>query len=154
MSLISPNQIGNLSEVSVLSAYFKAGFSVSIPFGGHARYDLIVDTGCQLLKIQVKTGRLRDGCILFRAFRNSGPNGRGLTYDVGDYDYLVIYCCDLDRIFAMPFVDYLQQGRLRYENTKNNQIEKIRWANDHTFEQHIEKLKSEVELRGLEPLAS
>ncbi len=32
--------------------------------------------------------------------------------------------------------------------------QKIRWAKDYEFEQHINDLRREVELRGLEPLTS
>ncbi len=45
---------GNVSEGIVLSAYLKAGFIVSVPFGTGAPYDLPVDTGSQLCRIQVK----------------------------------------------------------------------------------------------------
>lgn len=47
---------GNSSEGIVLAAYACAGFVVSVTFGNGAAYDLIVDTGRQLLRIQVKTG--------------------------------------------------------------------------------------------------
>jgi hypothetical protein len=38
---------------------------VSIPFGTNQRYDLIVDLGDRLVRVQCKTGRLRDGTIKF-----------------------------------------------------------------------------------------
>ena len=60
---------GNISESIVMSAYLKAGFTVSIPFGSGAPYDLIVDTGSRLYKIQVKTGWFHNGRILYRGKR-------------------------------------------------------------------------------------
>jgi hypothetical protein len=49
-------QLGNKSESIALSAYLDAGFTVSLPFGTGASYDLVVDAGGQrLYKIQVKT---------------------------------------------------------------------------------------------------
>jgi PD-(D/E)XK endonuclease len=60
----STSNKGNLSESKVITSYIEAGFAVSIPFGGGVPYDLIVDTRARLLRIQVKTGRLRKGCIL------------------------------------------------------------------------------------------
>ncbi len=47
---------GNSSEAIVLAAYIQAGFLVSIPFGGGSAYDLVVDTGTRLIRVQVKTG--------------------------------------------------------------------------------------------------
>ncbi|HEY7181644.1 MAG TPA: group I intron-associated PD-(D/E)XK endonuclease [Blastocatellia bacterium] len=53
-----------MSALRVAAAYAEARFAVSIPLGGGAPYDLIVDTGERLLKAQVKTGRLRNGCLM------------------------------------------------------------------------------------------
>jgi len=66
---------GNVSELKVATAYVEAGFAVSAPIGGGAPYDLIVDTGERLLKAQVKTGRLRNGCVIFPMHRFSGHSG-------------------------------------------------------------------------------
>jgi hypothetical protein len=52
---MSTNDIGNASESIVLTAYISAGFFVSVPFGNGCAYDLVVDTGTRLLKVQVKT---------------------------------------------------------------------------------------------------
>jgi hypothetical protein len=71
---------GNVSESIVMAAYLKAGFMVSIPFGAGAPYDLIVDTGNRLCRVQVKTGWLRKGCILYkgkRRVREAHPMLRG-----------------------------------------------------------------------------
>ena len=63
---------GNSSEAVVLAAYIQAGFLVSVPFGGGAAYDFIVDTGARLIKVQVKTGKLETGCIVYNARRHRG----------------------------------------------------------------------------------
>jgi hypothetical protein len=70
--------VGDLSEVMVIAALVRAGYLVSIPFGENHRYDVIADDGVQLLRIQVKTGRLRGGAINFwcrssHQHRRSGP---------------------------------------------------------------------------------
>lgn len=62
---MSTNDVGNRSEAIVLTAYVEAGFLVSIPFGNGCAYDLLVDTGSHLLKIQVKTGWRQRGCLNF-----------------------------------------------------------------------------------------
>lgn len=85
------NDKGNVSESKVLAAFIEAGFIVSIPFGNGVPYDFIVDTGERLLKVQVKTGRLRDGCILFPLRRFSGHSGKGKRYVAGEIDLFAIY---------------------------------------------------------------
>lgn len=45
---------GNLGEIKVASEFIKWGCTVSFPFGDNARYDLIVDDGDSLKRVQVK----------------------------------------------------------------------------------------------------
>lgn len=146
---------GNLSEARVLAAYVQAGFTVLLPFGGGAPYDLVVDTGRRLLKVQVKTGRLRGGCVLFPTMRFSGHKLRGKGYTRDDIDLFAVYCPDNDLTYAIPLGQLSTEGRLRCGNPRNNQGQKIRWAKNYEFELHIEVLRKEVvELRGFEPLTS
>ncbi len=145
---------GNISELKVIMAYAESGFVVSIPLGDAAPYDLVVDTGNRLLKIQVKTGRLRNGCILFPTMRFSGHSGKGRRYEPTEIDLFAVYCPDNERIYVMPRDDSLTEGRLRCFETRNNQKEKIRWADKYEFDKHVKELREEVELVGLEPTAS
>lgn len=146
---------GNVSEAKVLGAYLQAGFFVSVPFGTGAPYDLIVDTGERLLKIQVKTGRLRNGCILFAAQRINGHQGSlRQLYEESDLDFFAVYCPDNDQIYVVPRLGNLAEGRLRIEKTGNNQRDKVRWAEEFTFDVHVQQMKVRMELVGLEPTTS
>ena len=51
---ISPRQ-GEKSELAVASELMMRGYGVSFPFGHDHQYDLIVDKGGALYRIQVKT---------------------------------------------------------------------------------------------------
>ncbi len=140
---------GNRSEGVVLCAYLEAGFTVSIPFGTGASYDLIVDCGSRLLKVQVKTAWISEGCVHFKCERRQ-PGG-GLTrrpYKQGEVDYFVAYCPINTTIYAMPADNLGHQGRLRIEPVKNGQSKLVRWASDFTWERHIEMLKSEYAWQG------
>ncbi len=139
-----------------MTAYTQAGFIVSVPFGGGAPYDLIVDTGARLLKVQVKTGRLRNGCVTFPMQRFSGHR-KGRRYDPSEFDVFLVYCPQNDVLYAIDFNISMAGGRLRCAETRNNQQQKIRWANEFEFSRHVEKLnreRREVELVGLEPTTS
>lgn len=41
------------------------GFDVLTPFGENTRYDLVLDDGEHLTRVQCKTGRLRNGAVIF-----------------------------------------------------------------------------------------
>lgn len=99
------NGKGNLSEAKVLTAYIQAGFTVSVPFGNGAPYDFVVDAGRRLLKVQVKTGRLRGGCVLFPTLRFSGHSGRGRSYSAREIDVFAVYCPDNNQILCCAFKD-------------------------------------------------
>lgn len=146
---------GTVSELKVITAYVDAGFRVLLPFGNSAPYDLAIDLGPQVLKVQVKTGRLRDGCVVFPMRRYSGHSSQGKLYGVGEIDIFAVYCPDNQHMYAVPLSGTLIEGRLRETETKNNQKQKIRWAADFTFEHHLKTLKKEVvELVGIEPTTS
>jgi PD-(D/E)XK endonuclease len=46
-------------------ALHDVGFAVLLPFGENTRYDLVVDDGAELRRVQCKTGRLYKGAIRF-----------------------------------------------------------------------------------------
>ena len=146
---------GNISEAKVLAAYLQAGFFVSVPFGGGAPYDLIIDTGKRLFKVQVKTGRLRSGCVLFAAQRINGHQRIQRHQDgAADFGLFAIYCPDNDKIYVVRMWGTLAEGRLRIERTGDNQKQKVRWTGEFEFSTHLRALREEVELVGLEPTTS
>ena len=146
---------GNVSELKVLTAYSAAGFVVAVPFGGGAPYDLIVDLGHRVLKIQVKTGRLRNGCVLFPTQRFVGHRGtQRRRYGDNEFDLFAVFCPDNNEIYVVPMLKELTEGRLRVCDTRNNQKQKVRWASEFSFENHAMELRKEMELVGIEPTAS
>ncbi|PYS93206.1 MAG: hypothetical protein DMF64_05860 [Acidobacteria bacterium] len=96
-------EYGNNSEAIVLAAYLVAGFSVSITFGAGASYDLVVDNGSRLFKIQVKTAWLSEGCVQYKSQRRQ-PGGKltRRTYREGEVDYFVAYCPVNKTLYAVP----------------------------------------------------
>ena len=136
-------EYGNNSEAVVLAAYLAAGFTVSIPFGSGASYDLVVDGGSRLFKIQVKTAWISQGCVLYKSQRRQA--GSGLTrrpYRRGEVDYFVSYCPANRTIYAVPAEKHGVEGRLRLNPAKNGQAKLVRWAADYGWERHIEELRS------------
>ena len=133
---------GNISEGIVMSAYIKAGLMVSVPFGTGAPYDLIVDNGSRLCKIQVKTGWFCKGCILYkshRRMREAHPYA-ARPYTETEVDYFVIYYPPTDSVYVVPFKKLGGTGCLRIDPVLNGQQKLIRWARDFTWKKHIEEL--------------
>ena len=108
------------------------------PFGENSRYDLLIDTGEEFLRIQCKTGRLRNGVIGFNtcSFTYHHPSNRGTREYKHDYrgqaDYFGIYCPETDGVYLVPVeVVGLNSGSLRVLPSRNNQVRKVRWAKDY-----------------------
>ena len=90
---------GNTAEAAVLKAFVTVGMPVLMPFGGGSPYDLGVelpDGG--LARVQVKTGRVRNGCIKFNSCGTD--HGRGQQSYDGRADLFAVYVEQLDRVFV------------------------------------------------------
>src|SRR4051812_25241292 len=99
-SRVSTIARGNAAEAAVLNALIRADLTVLVPFGDGSPYDLVVDTGHDLIKVQVKCGRIRDNCI---AFNSCGTDhGRGRQDYIGRADVFGVYAPQLDRVYIVP----------------------------------------------------
>lgn len=123
----------------MLTRYLNAGFIVSTPFGVGAPYDLVVDVGAALFRVQVKTGRVRDGVVEFETRRARSRVTRD-AYRENEADYFAVYCPELDETFVLE-AGATVAGKLRLRPTGNNQRVFVRWAEDHLFAKHAEALK-------------
>jgi hypothetical protein len=125
---------GNISELRVLTYLAESGFVVSIPYGDNCAYDLIVDNGNRLIRIQVKTGRLRNGTIVFntsRTIRNRGNNFVVKGYE-NEVDTFAIYCPETGQVYFMPVDQCANSSQvLRIYTPKNGQEKNIKWAQDY-----------------------
>jgi len=138
-------RIGDLSEIMVLSALIRAGYYVSIPFGEDHRYDLIAEKDNVPYKVQVKSGRLRKGAILFACYSVHVHRGGGMRRYAGEIDLFGVYCSDVDRTYLIPLSDTAAfSGSLRIEPPKNGQEKKVRWADRYLLEpgREVPRLRS------------
>src|ERR671939_551673 len=143
--------IGNEAEGIVLGHYVKAGLRVCIPFGTGAPYDLAVDTGTRIVKVQVKTATFERGCIQCRTRRRNASYDRTMRrYEKGEVDYFAIYCPQLNELYGMSFEATKGSASLRVEPAINKQEKFIRWAKNYSWDKHIAELK-EIAGGGIEP---
>ncbi len=122
--------IGELSELIVALRLAQAGCLVAKPFGESSRYDLIIDDGSVLYRVQVKTGRLRNGVILFKTYStHSHRRGVACKPYTNQIDFFGVYCPALDSVYLVPIGDTAPlSGSLRVYPTKNGQYSHVRWA--------------------------
>ena len=121
----------------VLARLVQAGYQVLTPFGENVRYDLVIDDGGSFIRVQCKSGRLRQGAISFPTCSSTyhHPKNRGVPdchqgY-TGQAELFGIYCAETDGVYLVP-VDEVgrRQGSLRVLEARNNQVKKVRWARD------------------------
>jgi PD-(D/E)XK endonuclease len=122
--------IGELSELIVALELARAGYLVSMPLGENQRYDLVVDDGDKVSRVQVKTGRLRNGVILFNTY-SSHCHRKGVACKpyTDQIDFFGVYCRDTSSVYLVPIANTTPtSGTLRVEATKNGQGSRVRWA--------------------------
>jgi hypothetical protein len=128
-----PKSIGDTSTLAVMLALQARGYALLVPFGENTRYDLVIDDGSRLARVQCKTGRIRAGAIRFRTCsshaHHPNPKVRFRPY-ADEIDFFAVYCRDNGRVYLVPIEDLPThyEGSLRLEPAKNCQRQGVRLA--------------------------
>jgi hypothetical protein len=137
VSMSETTMKGAIAEAAIRMAAVKLGFHVMQPSVEGRRYDLVIDTGPKLLRVQCKWAGIQAGAIVVRV-ATSRHTPRGYvrsTYTAEEIDGIGVYCEELDRCYYLPIE--LVAGRaafhLRLAPTANRQEASIHWAANHTF---------------------
>jgi hypothetical protein len=121
--------IGDLSELIVATALARAGYYVSKPIADSYRYDLVIDDGERLFRVQVKTGRLRGGSIHVACYSSHSHRGGKQRSYRGEIDYIGVFCPQTGDVYLVPESDIVDTAmHLRVAPTINRQDKHIRWA--------------------------
>jgi hypothetical protein len=138
VSLVNTIARGNAAEAAVLQALVEADVGVLVPFGSGLSFDLgAVMPGGAILRVQVKCGRVRKGCVEFKA--SSTDHGRGQLHYRGRADVISVYVASLSRVFMVPVDDCPSYaGILRLDTPRNNQRRRVRFAEDYALERWLE----------------
>lgn len=124
---------GNLSLVKAIASFMEAGFLCSNPIGDGCVYDLVVDDGSRLQRVQVKSGRVRRGTVEFQTKSNNGRYQRGPCRNYRDKaDLFAVYCPENGAVYVIPVREVgVSIGYLRLDPPRNNQKSGVRWAEDY-----------------------
>jgi len=100
------------------------------PLGVNHRYDLVVDDGGSFLRLQCKTGRLRNGTIVLKTQSvRSNPKGSVRRPYVDQIEFFAVYCAGTAKVYLVPVEEAsLSECAVRVGSTANSQAKGIRWA--------------------------
>lgn len=127
---MNTKKVGELTEAYVLAALVKIYRAVLFPFGDNQRYDLVFeDHDGSFVKVQCKTGRYRNGVIIFNSYSSNYTNPEMKSYK-GEIDYFGVHCPDFPEVYLVPVNDVgIGQIYLRRDPTQSNKgTHQIRWA--------------------------
>jgi hypothetical protein len=127
------SHIGEISRTQIIAALTLQGKTVLLPLDDHQRYDLVIDDGEKLLRVQCKTGRLIHGAVVFNpcTIDSRGKEGGCVrkAYGEKEIDLFAVYCPDNRRCYLVPVTTTGRTGcSLRVEAPRNGQKTRIRWA--------------------------
>jgi hypothetical protein len=126
-----PKSVGDRTTLAVIAGLRSAGFEVLLPFGENTRYDLVIDDGDRLARVQCKTGRLPEGAVRFNTCssyaHHSNPRAPSRDY-IGQVDYFAVHCSQ--GVYLVPIEDLptRRSAALRVKPARNSQVRKIRPA--------------------------
>jgi hypothetical protein len=126
-----PKENGEIAEAKALAALKEKGYTVSIPFGENARYDVIIDDG-ELTKVQIKKGWKHNGGINFSTKSTSynSDGGSSRSYTKSEIDcFVVVY---EDSIYQIPIEETPSSiMKLRVDPPENNTTKSINFAENY-----------------------
>ena len=93
----------------------------------------MVDRCGQLHRVQCKTGRLREGAVVFNCCSSYAhhPNPKVVRRDyAGQIDEFAVFCPETQGVYSIPIEDVPNRrcGRLRVDFPRNNQLNGVRFA--------------------------
>jgi hypothetical protein len=143
MPELTPSQKGAAAEAAIAAAAIRIKLVVLRPLCDGGRYDLVIDTGEKLLRVQCKWASLRTG-VLIAPCRTSRHTPRGYvrtTYAPHEIDALGAYAPATGTCYLIPVEEV--EGRamisLRVAPTRNRQALKVRWARDYELERSLRR---------------
>jgi hypothetical protein len=122
--------------MAVMLALREIGYAVLVPFGENTRYDLVIDDGLSLMRVQCKTGRLRLGSVVFATCSTYAhhTNAKLIRRQYqGQVDYFGVYCPETEGVYLVPLEDVptRSSAALRILPSRNRRRRGIRWAADY-----------------------
>jgi len=92
---------GEWAELQFMAKASKFGLRISKPWGDMARYDMVIDNGGKLVRVQIKsTISQRSGGLYYMCGLRTCPGGK--PYQFGEFDFLAVYIIPEDIWYIIP----------------------------------------------------
>lgn len=137
---MNTKEIGDMAESMILAALLERGYTVLKPIGDNQRYDLVVDMDGKFLRIQCKTGQIKNGAVEF-GYKSSYRGKDGTVqrkYTADEIDYFMVYEPINKRVYVINIDNMVYKLRIT-EPKKSNP--NVKYARDYIFHDFI---RSEV----------
>ena len=129
---------GDETEAKIIHELISKGYSVSVPFGDNDKYDLVVDDGESLHRIQCKTAwKNKQNTIRFNTHSQTTQAGEyhENTYH-GEIDAFVVRYPDDGTLYWIDIGEATEQKmELRFDAKIDHPS--INWAEDYEFRGEI-----------------
>ena len=124
---------GDLGVLKAQLDLFEQGFMILNPVTEHAPFDLVAYKRSEFKRIQVKYKSIdKYGCLTVH-FRScwADKNGSHMrTVDKTEIDLYCVYCPQTDSCYYLDPAAFNRSVTLRVETPKNNQTQKVHFAED------------------------
>lgn len=130
--MFSTHQKGEIGKLKVQTRATELGYTVSIP-AVESRYDLVLDDGKQLLRVQVKySDEVIGGAVAVGLKTECRNSGYRRNYEAGEIDVVIAYLPATGKCYWLTPKEFAGVGSvaLRLEPAKNNQKKGVRLAKD------------------------
>jgi hypothetical protein len=161
MRQLTPTEKGAIAEAKITAAAVELGIVVLRPTTEGRRYDLVLDTGARLWRVQCKWGTRKHGVVAVRTSTSRHTPGGYIrtTYRASEIDGIAIYCRATETCYFLPIA--LVAGKtfihLRVEPAKNNQRVCVNLCADYplgAIAQLGERVTGSHEVAGSSPASS
>jgi hypothetical protein len=130
---MNTKKIGDISEIAVSKYLLEQGYTVLDTVGDNDRYDIVFEDSNYFHRVQVKTGRYKNGKILFDCENKTTQNGKVVKkqYTEEDIDFFFVYHPESERIFKIPISEApSSRMEIRVEEAEQDDP-RINWASDY-----------------------
>ncbi len=123
---MKPKEKGDLAVAQAISYFMMNGYEVCLPIGDKRPYDIAVEQGGRLFKVQIKYAGFYTGAKKYKAaLRSMGGNQSYHTakkYNNTDFDLLFIYV-ENGKKFLIPWKNLKNRNSISIETRKYAQYE-------------------------------
>jgi len=138
-----PKERGQRSEAAIIFEFVQRGLTVLEPFGDNERYDIVIEEAGRFYRVQIKTGRLENGCVQFQT-QSSGTLTRKVEKEgyEGEIEIFAVYSPETERSFVVPIVEAPRTTmNIRIEESEKTSPN-TNWAEDYTLEKWVTSIRA------------